>query len=377
MSLVTKLVLAAKAFDRRVWPNHRIALTRDLVSRLKNDKLRIADVGSADGPEDRWLTISDLTQFITFEPNTRSESNSPDNTVNFPIGLWSRRDKMPLYITAHPDSSSLCKINREVFDDYLIQLGSQVVKQIEIEVSTLDACLETKGKEGLTPHFLKIDVEGGDLEVMKGAEGTILSSVLGIRTEAVLRPLWVGCPELWDVNKHLRSKGFALFTLGKVQWIRNNGLFGYTSQPQLIWGDAVFFLAKEPFIKRMESISIENREILLIHFTVILLAHGCHDYALEIVETVKDKKLVNEANVSNCEQSIRNSVDKSCFVILWLAMGAAFALLVYLVFCLVKPTREHAKFYLKQRLGRFCSSALRWTGKAGRPYGASIEDQYD
>lgn len=375
MSFISKLVETAKSFDRKLWPNHRITLSHVLVSRLKTINLRIADVGSADGPEERWLVLRGLAKFITFEPNPRPNLADEENTVNFPIGLWSSKQKKALYVTAHPDSSSLCKINYTLFQDYLIQHGSQVVSQVEIELDTLDSCLANK--DGLKPHFLKIDVEGGDLEVMIGGEETLKSTVLGLRTEATLLPLWEGAPQLWDVTKHLQNKGFTLFALGKVHWVRNNSTFGYTSQPQLVWGDAIYFVTKLEFLRRLQQVSATDRENMLIHFVTILLAHGCHDYAMEITESTLHAQLVSETIVTECNWSIKHSVDKSALVLLWLAVGSLFALAVFLIFSLLTPTRQHAKFYLKQRIGRFSFSLLRWAGKAGRPYGAAIEDQYD
>ncbi len=375
MSFLGNAVKNAKAFDRYVWPSHRIVLTPALIERLKEQKLRIADVGSADGPEERWLILNGYTQFITFEPNPRPDLSSPKDTINFPIGLWSTKQRKTLFVTAHPDSSSLCKINREVFQDYQIQEGSQVVSQIEIELDTLDSCLEKRSD--LSPHFLKIDVEGGDLEVMKGSEKALSSTVLGLRTETTLLPLWVDAPQLWEVNAYLQGKGFVLFNIGKVQWVRNNGVFGYTSQTQLIWGDAVYFVTKQEFLRRSKQLEPKDRHIFLIHFVTILLAHGCHDYAIEIMENARKFNLADESIIIECEESIKQSADTSKFIILWLFLGVVFALIVFVLSCLVRPARNHAKFYLKQRIGRFCFSLSRWAGKAGRPYGAAIEEQFD
>jgi FkbM family methyltransferase len=375
MSFLGNLVQKAKAFDRAVWPNHRIVLTPALAAKIKERKLCIADVGSADGPEERWLSLNGFTQLITFEPNPRANISDEQDTINFPIGLWSSKQNRPLFVTAHPDSSSLCKINREVFQDFQIQDGSQVVSQVDIALDTLDSCLEKRAE--LSPQFLKIDVEGGDLEVMRGSEKALSTTVVGLRTEAVLLPLWEDAPQLWEVDTYLRKKGFILFNIGKVHWIRNNGLFGYTSQPQLIWGDAVYFITKQEFVNRLSRCKPNERDIFLIHFVTILLAHGCHDYAMEVSEITQKLQLVDETTIMECKKSVRLSTDTSKFILLWLLLGALFAVVIFIVFSPLKHTRNHAKFYLKQRVGRFCFSLSRWAGKAGRPYGAAIEEQYD
>ena len=70
MSWVAK-VAESLTFDRRMWPPHRVVLTSGMRSILAGDPLVVADVGSANGPEPRWLELRDFIHFLTFEPVER------------------------------------------------------------------------------------------------------------------------------------------------------------------------------------------------------------------------------------------------------------------------------------------------------------------
>jgi hypothetical protein len=56
---------------------------------------------------------------------------------------------------------------------------------------------------------LKIDTQGYDLEVLKGAENT-LQSIRALQLEASVRPIYEGMPGFREVLDYLMSRGFAL-----------------------------------------------------------------------------------------------------------------------------------------------------------------------
>src|SRR5579863_4176355 len=175
MSLLSNLVGLTKSIDRKVWPSHRVVLSQQMAERLRGQRLMVADVGSADGPEEAWASLVEYIHFLTFEPNPRpgqSESNS--QATNFPMGLWSSPGKRELYITEHPDSSSLFEVNTAYFADFRSKQGMAMVGSTMVEVDTLDNLLS--GKPQLSPDFVKVDVQGADFEVLKGSRTALASS---------------------------------------------------------------------------------------------------------------------------------------------------------------------------------------------------------
>ncbi len=85
--------------------------------------------------------------------------------------------------------------------------GSEL-NQIDVEIKTLDSLSLFDGKNKGT-SLLKLDVQGYELEVLKGGEKT-LTILDYILVEANLEQLYVNQPSFTQVNNYLNSKGFEL-----------------------------------------------------------------------------------------------------------------------------------------------------------------------
>lgn len=374
MSAMASMVRGLKDFDREVWPAHRIELSESQQAMLREHKVIVADVGAADGPEERWLGVKELVKFLTFEPNPRPDAVSDESTVNFPIGLWSAKEKRKLHLTALSDASSLLPVNEAAFADFQVKEGMRVVGEMELSLDTFDNCIAAKPE--LSPDFLKVDVEGAELEVLRGSLKALEQTVLGIRVETRLERLWHGAPLLWDTNEYLREKGFVLFHLGRVHWVRDNGLHGFTSQPQVVWGDAVYLLTREQFLKRLATLPGSEREPLLARYLLILLSHGVHDYAWELIEAAAKVGHISPSAAAGWKDSVKRSTDRSVFYFLWQLVGVSFALLVWLSGLLVPSARLRTTFYFKQRLGRLSYELWRWCSRGGAPLNSTIDDPF-
>ncbi len=361
-----------KSVDRKFWPAHRIELSVAMTTQLQERKLIVADVGSADGPEEAWADLAPFIHFLTFEPNPRpGQSDGGAQTTNFPIGLWSSSGKRELYITAHPDSSSLLKVNSAFFADYLSKLGMEMVGSAMVDVDTLDNLLS--GKPELSPDFLKVDVQGADLEVLKGSRATLAASVLGAKVETSFVEAYVGAPVFGDVDSFMRQNGFVLFDLGRNYWLRNNGLHGYTSEPQLIWGDAIYFLSRERLLDRLTGADEGQRKAILTKFVALLLRHGVHDYTWDIIEAIASKNLVAHTVANDLKAVVKKSMDNSLWHFVKGAFGVLFALGILLVSCPFAAPRTRGIYYLKQRAGRFFRDLTRLAvlGRTGHNTGVS------
>lgn len=82
---------------------------------------------------------------------------------------------------------------------------------IKLRMDTLDSLTENAGNAGLgTPLLMKLDVQGFELEILKGGKKTLGASEVVI-TEASLLPYNEGAPLFADVVAFMDQEGFAVY----------------------------------------------------------------------------------------------------------------------------------------------------------------------
>jgi FkbM family methyltransferase len=77
-----------------------------------------------------------------------------------------------------------------------------------VPVRTLDSFLDTGDLEA--PLLLKADIQGFELEMLKGAERTLLMTEVLLLETSIIR-LYEGCPLIHDVIQYVCSRGFRVF----------------------------------------------------------------------------------------------------------------------------------------------------------------------
>jgi FkbM family methyltransferase len=85
---------------------------------------------------------------------------------------------------------------------------SATVREIQVPTVRLDDVI---GDAGPGPHFLKIDVQGGEMMVLGGAPESLRGSVVAVQTEVSLAELYEGQPHAGDVDVFLKAAGFELW----------------------------------------------------------------------------------------------------------------------------------------------------------------------
>jgi FkbM family methyltransferase len=85
---------------------------------------------------------------------------------------------------------------------------NRVERREEVEVRRLDGILATCLSGINSPRiYLKMDTQGFDLEVMKGAE-SVLSRILALQTEVSFKNIYMGMPGFTESIKELQVRGF-------------------------------------------------------------------------------------------------------------------------------------------------------------------------
>ena len=258
----------------------------DVFSRLLGkQRICIADVGAADGLAKRWRPIAPSLRVVAFEPDRRSDPTA-DGALGAAVTVVDRAaaanaGSREIYLTRKPRCSSLYPPNRAVIDRYPDAERYDVMQTASVQCTTVDAAFAAFG-EAL--DFIKIDTQGTELDVLRGAQGS-LSDCLGVEVEVEFQPLYVGAAMFRDVDRYLCDLGFEIFDLRRTFFTRAGAPHTVGQQKgQLVFGDALYFRPWQT-IGRRESI---------VKLAVLMLTYGFADVVAELARacplvTVEDR----------------------------------------------------------------------------------------
>jgi FkbM family methyltransferase len=185
------------------------------IKRLGFEPQSIIDVGVAIGTFPLYENFPDSTHLL-IEPLCEFEHIIKEicqkyNASYIIAAAGSNPGKIK--INVHPDlsSSSIYKENKNTF----INSTTREVTQIRID----DVC-EDEGLKG--PYLIKIDVQGAELDVLRGSTN-IMKNTEVIILEASLLKLYQGGPEFYDVVDYMYKKDFVVYDIFGGQYRQFDG----------------------------------------------------------------------------------------------------------------------------------------------------------
>ena len=167
----------------------------------------VIDVGAADGTP-ALLHVFTKAKYIWIEPLVEFEESLKALAQQYPGSKY--------FIAAAGERNEKTTIN--VHDDLV---GSSVLHEMEgvgadgfcreVEVIKLDSIAESFGETG-KKALLKIDVQGAELSVLRGATG-LLSFVDVVILEVSFFQFHIGSPEFYDIVAYMREIGYVAYDI--------------------------------------------------------------------------------------------------------------------------------------------------------------------
>jgi len=192
------------------------------------ERVVIVDGGAREVDQDtRWQAFPpDRLRFFGFEADpTEAERLNAMPSIGglerrfYPAGLWGTTGSACFEHNKASGGSSFLRQNRAVTDRWKFENPTQAVRSPEmfhpvryedLPVVTIAEWAERTGVRAV--DFLKLNVQGGELEVLRGA-GPMLDSMLGVLTEVAFVESYLDRPMFSDIDAHLRARGFVFFDL--------------------------------------------------------------------------------------------------------------------------------------------------------------------
>jgi FkbM family methyltransferase len=127
--------------------------------------------------------------------------NKLTNVTPVNVALSNYCGSAKLYIAEQSGSHT---IEERVVDRYKVKHGFNVDRYVEVRVKTLDNLVDELGLDEVT--FIKVDAEGSELNVLKGAERTLKENEAFLSIAAYHVP-----NELREISNFLRDIGYEVF----------------------------------------------------------------------------------------------------------------------------------------------------------------------
>jgi FkbM family methyltransferase len=213
----------------------------------------ICDIGSRDAQEGIFLMQRlDGKALHVFEPNPSAAQICRQNLAKFTseggvatfnqVAVADQIGELKFYpvntsLSENKDGgfSSLFQIN----PDYTKTRGRVVQDEVVVNATTLDEYFRDKEP----PDLLWIDVEGAELQVLRGA-AAVLRGVTLLHIEVSFRPMQIGKPLFWEISRHLSGHGFAFHSFMEISAFRGF-LYRHRLLPNLPWRLNAVFYRKE------------------------------------------------------------------------------------------------------------------------------------
>lgn len=201
-------------------------------------------IGGAREPFHRLLKIFPTSRLTAFELEAdlcaKLNRDAAPGIRYYACALGRTIEKRLLYETAHPMCTSLYEPDERYPDAFNNLEEMRLVRTREVQTQSLDGFVRDNSIGPI--DFIKIDIQGAELEVLSGAEET-LRSVSSLVCEVEFVALYKGQPLFGDVAAHVRSRGFMLHKFEGMagRTMRPLAAHGSPNYPvQFLWTDALF-----------------------------------------------------------------------------------------------------------------------------------------
>lgn len=172
-----------------------------------------------------------------------------------PYCIFSKTGPVEFNLAYDPNCSSLLKA-KPYFEelttyneppksqDYVFADAGAAIETLTLDAYSLDDLLAGPASGTPTPDLLSIDVEGGESEVLKGAE-RVLESVVCVVAESQFMPMFEGQSLFGDLHSFLNDRGFVFVRfINTSEWVPFRSPIGLRSRGFATTGDVVYL--KDP-----------------------------------------------------------------------------------------------------------------------------------
>ena len=228
---------------------------------LGTSAISLLDIGAAHGAPERWEFFKKKIDYYGVEPDPRSSEsvlikNSEDGYHSQTLitkAIWDVAGEVTLNLCRKPMNSSIYKPNSE-----FVKLFPDSEKKTFDILSTVNLVCDTVDniaqKSGLLFDAIKLDIQGGELNAIKGAS-RVLNSTLAVEVEIEFTHLYTDQPLFDEIFSTLRKSNFEFMDFISInRW----SVKEINGTGQLTFADALFMKVPEAIVVAADEYAIRK-----------------------------------------------------------------------------------------------------------------------
>ena len=238
------------------------------------------DVGARGDVSEPWsLFEPGAIKVIGFEPDPvecdRLSKSYPGRKY-YPNALWGDKATRLFYLCEWASTSSMYPPAEASNRQYrpIHWTGRVPAKTLQVECVALDSILAPVD----APDFIKIDTQGAELEILRGAEKLLRHGAPLVLAETWCAEVYAGMPLTHDVMAYMYQLGYQVFDLNvAAAWQHKNAVLpDVYCKAKTIGFDLLF-------VKRLDNLHLQSESELL-KFAGLCELFGFRDYAMVALE---------------------------------------------------------------------------------------------
>lgn len=266
------------------------------------ERLVAFDIGAAGDLQRNWKPYAALLSVYAFDAREGSIRNpAPElrlefNKIECAVG-GAVQDDRPFYISRGRGGSSFFKFDPVWANRVTPTTYSELVEETTLPVRTLSDVIASG--DAPMPHFMKLDTQGSELEILRALEPPHRKELMGLISEVEFLPVYKDQPLFEDVHAEMRSYGLTIYDLRthrmfrpaggeRFSWFREHKGFARPSvelSGRLLAGDALYI---RDFEDRPPGSLIEVKRLAL-----VLLMHNFFDQAWAMIDSAERETIID------------------------------------------------------------------------------------
>jgi FkbM family methyltransferase len=242
----------------------------------------VVDAGARYGLHPTWADLRGIAEFHLFEMDEeeaarlKKKYQAEDRITIYPIALYSSDTTLTFRVSEHQALNSVFHSNEKLLqsNEYMLR-DFTVTAERKTQARALDSLFSDR-----EIHFLKLDVEGAELELLKGAKRLLQTSVLGVRSEVLFAPVYQDAPLFGDLHRVMLDNGFELLNFDYTGAGNKAARFTMPDRyGKLLSSDAVWVVGYD----RLFAAERERLVRDIIRLAIFMMMNGATDLAIDLL----------------------------------------------------------------------------------------------